>query len=773
MSARLRWRYRVRGVVQGVGFRPFVFNLARELGLGGHVGNDSAGVFIEVEGTPEALQRFEDALHHHPPPLARIEAITRETLTPLDEHAFRILESRIAPNELTLVSPDLAICDDCLRELFDPRDRRYRYPFINCTQCGPRFTIITALPYDRPNTTMAGFAMCARCAAEYHDPADRRFHAQPIACADCGPRLWLEHEGGRLEGEDALSQAQRLLLEGAILAVKGIGGFHLACDARNEAAVQRLRVRKARAEKPFALMARDLDVVRTFAHLTDDEVDVLRSRERPIVLLRRREGARDVLAESVAPRNAWIGVMLPYSPLHYLLLDGPLRDVPLVMTSGNLSEAPIAKDNDEARQRLAGIADAWLMHNRPIHVRCDDSVVRRARAGAILIRRSRGYAPLPIALPRPLPSVLAVGGDLKNTFCLTRETNAFLSQHIGDLEDLDTLGVFESTVAHFMRLFNVQPAAVVCDLHPGYHATRWARQWAAARQLPLFAVQHHHAHVLACLAEHKRDLGAPVIGFSFDGTGYGTDGAIWGGEVLIANARAFERAAHLRYVPLPGGDAAVRRPYRVALAHLWAAQIPWEEDLPAVRACPPEERRILAQQLAREVNCVPTSSMGRLFDAVASLLDLCHRTTYEGQAALQLESAASCCLAEAQPYPFNVKEGKPLQVDVAPLLRAVIADWRAGVASAHVAARFHATVVALMRALARRLREARRLNTVVLSGGVFQNAILLDAAVARLRADGFEVLVHQHVPPNDAGLALGQAVFAAYQLAGGAAEAPL
>ncbi|MCS7325126.1 MAG: carbamoyltransferase HypF [Thermoflexales bacterium] len=762
MSERVRRRYHVRGVVQGVGFRPFVFNLARALGLSGHVGNDSSGVFIEAEGSPEALAQFEHALHHRPPPLAQVRAVVVESLTPLGEREFRILESRLSPAAATLVSPDIAICEDCLRELFDPRDRRYRYPFINCTQCGPRFTIITALPYDRPNTTMASFAMCAQCSAEYHDPADRRFHAQPIACAKCGPRLWMEHGDERYEGEAAIDAAQRLLLAGAILAVKGIGGFHLACDARSEAAVQHLRTRKGRAEKPFAVMARDLEVVRAFAHVDEEEAAHLLSRERPIVLLRKRMDATLKLAEGVAPRNAWVGVMLPYAPLHYLLLDGALRDVPLVMTSGNVSETPIAKDNDEARQRLKGIAQAWLLHDRPIHMRCDDSVMRHARGSPILIRRSRGYAPLPIELPISLPPVLAVGGDLKNAFCLTREAHAFLSQHIGDLEDLDTLRVFEATVSHFMRLFAVQPSAVACDLHPGYHATRWARQWAAAHHLPLIKVQHHHAHIAACLAEHGRDPEARVIGFSFDGTGYGADGAIWGGEVLLASMTAFERVAHLRYVPLPGGDAAIRRPYRIALAHLWAAQLPWDEDLPCVRACPPEERRVLAQQLARGVHCALTSSMGRLFDAVASLLDMCHHASYEGQAAMQLESEAS--IDNALPYPFAIEDDETLRLDVSPMMRAIVADWRAGVERGAMASRFHATLVAMMRAVASRLRAVHALNTIALSGGVFQNAVLLNAATSALRADGFEVLIHRQVPPNDGGLALGQALIAAHRL---------
>lgn len=758
-----RRRYRVSGVVQGVGFRPFVFQLAQRLGVGGHVGNDSAGVFIEAEGEPATLDQFECLLRVQPPPLARIASIQVERIPPLGERDFRIVESRAEGRATTLVPADLSLCDDCLRELFDPSDRRYRYPFINCTHCGPRFTIIQALPYDRPLTTMAAFALCERCAAEYADPSNRRFHAQPIACPTCGPRVWFEKGARRFEGEAALQRTQASLLAGEIVALKGLGGFHLACDARNDAAVRALRQRKARPTKPLALMVRDLSLVRRLVDLPEGAEALLLSRERPIVLLPRRADAP--VAESVAPGNPLLGVMLPYTPLHYLLLDGVLEDVPLVMTSGNRSESPIAKDNAEAQAHLGDIADAFLFHDRPIHTRCDDSVVRVFRGLALPVRRSRGYVPLPVMLPSLLPEVLAVGGELKATFCLTQGECAYLSQHIGDVENIETLQAFEEALVHFTQLFGVQPQVVACDLHPNYHTRRWAEAWAKARALPLVAVQHHHAHIAACLAEHGRDLRQPAIGISLDGTGYGEDGAVWGGEVLIVDGLRFERAAHLAYVPLPGGDVSVRRPYRMALAHLWAAGVPWDDDLPCVQACPLEERRVLAQQLERGVHCAPTSSAGRLFDAVASLIGVCHRAGYEAQAAVELEGLAQQATG-AEAYPFAVRDGRPLRIEVVPMLHAILADFRIGTYPSIIALRFHITLAQALLAVCLRLRDAHALNTVVLSGGVFQNVVLTEHLAAGLESRGFEVLTHRCVPPNDGGLALGQAVIAGLRLSG-------
>ncbi len=755
-ATRVRRRLVVRGIVQGVGFRPFVYGLAVRHQLAGFVGNDSQGVFIEVEGPPDAIDAFIGELRAHPPPLASIESIASEALPPTGETAFVIVASAQQAGASTSISPDVAICADCLRELFDPSDRRYRYPFINCTNCGPRFTIIRDIPYDRAQTTMASFAMCLRCAAEYHDPTDRRFHAQPNACPDCGPRVWFERPGQAVVWDDAaIRAAQDALRAGQIVAVRGIGGFHLACDATSDAALQALRARKGRVDKPFALMVRDLNAARALTEVSDAEAELLTGPARPIVLLRRRPDAH--VSPLVAPSNGYLGLMLPYSPLHYLLLDG--LDQPLVMTSGNLSDEPICKDNEEARARLAGLADAFLFHNREIHIHCDDSVMRVLDGAPLLIRRSRGYAPFPVRLPRPAPMLVAAGGELKATFCITRDQNAYLSQHIGDMENLETLRAYERAVDHFVRLFRLRPEAVICDLHPGYLTMQWAERFAASHGLPLFKVQHHHAHVAACLAEHGFDPDERVIGVSFDGTGYGSDGAIWGGEVLIANCRAFQRAAHLKYVPLPGGDAGIRRPYRVALAHLWAAGIPWEADLPCVAACPPDEQRVLRRQLERRLNSPLTSSAGRLFDAVAALIGVRQVITYEAQAAIELE--ALCDHDELGHYPFTIEDADVLVLDPAPMLRAIVDDLRAGVRRESIAAKVHNTLAKIIVEVSILLRARSGVKVVALSGGVFQNVTLLRQARAQLQAAGFRVLTHQAVPPNDGGLALGQAVIGA------------
>ena len=761
-SERERRRLVVRGIVQGVGFRPFVHGLATRYNLGGFVGNDSHGVFIEIEGAPDALDAFTRELQMNPPPLALIEAVTCQAMAPAGETTFTIVASAHRAGASTAISPDVCICDDCLRELFDPSDRRYRYPFINCTNCGPRFTIIRDIPYDRPQTTMAAFAMCPHCEAEYHDPANRRFHAQPNACPACGPRVWLERTGQPTVWDDpAICAAQDALRAGRIVAVRGIGGFHLACDATNDAALQTLRRRKGRVDKPFALMVRDLDAARALAELSDAEAALLTSKARPIVLLRRRPDAP--LSELVAPGNAYVGLMLPYSPLHYLLLDG--LEQPLVMTSGNLTDEPICKDNDEARARLAGLADAFLLHNREIYIHCDDSVMRVFEGAPLPIRRSRGYAPFPVRLPRTAPMLLAAGGELKATFCVTRESRAYLSQHIGDMENLQTLQAYERAVDHFIHLFRIRPEAIVCDLHPGYLTTRWAERFAGERNLPLLKAQHHHAHIAACLVEHGYAPDEFVIGISFDGTGYGSDGAIWGGEVLIANCRTFRRAAHLKYVPLPGGDAGIRRPYRVAMAHLWSAGLPWDDDLPCVAACSPVERRILQQQLERAVHCPPTSSMGRLFDAIAALIGVRQTITYEAQAAIELE--ARCDEAEGGRYPWTIEtatDDDGLVLDPAPMLRAIVGDLRAGVRTRAIASKVHNTIAELIVEVSAHLRDQTGLTTVALSGGVFQNVALLRRTLIGLRAAGFRVLTHQAVPPNDGSLALGQAAIGAFTL---------
>lgn len=780
-----RRRLTVTGVVQGVGFRPFVYGLAARYGLAGFVGNHSGGVFIEIEGLEPALAGFQRDLVGQAPPLAHIERVTVEKVAVQGDTAFSIVHSQAEASANTLISPDICLCEDCRRELFDPANRRYRYPFINCTNCGPRFTIIQDIPYDRPYTTMSGFVLCAACQAEYENPLDRRFHAQPNACPRCGPQLWLEFnpnfqqlkpEFQSPEKEEALQVAQQLLLSGKIVAVKGLGGFHLACDATNDEVVQTLRQRKGRVDKPFAVMAPDVETIRQFAELSTEEETLLSSKERPVVLLRKKPGSR--LSEFIAPGNLYIGVMLPYTPLHYLLFsDSPAKKAEaeadsqnpkskivnprpkgqskiLIMTSANHSDEPIVKDNAEARERLAHLADAFLFHNRDIHARCDDSVVRIFQETELPLRRSRGYAPFPVKLPLALPSTLAVGGELKSTFCLTRDEYAFMSQHIGDMENLETMEAFGQAVGHFRHIFRVEPELIACDMHPGYLSTRWAQE--NANGLPLIPVQHHHAHIAAVMAEHQLDGTEPVIGFSFDGTGYGLDGAIWGGELFVADYRGFERTAHLKYTALVGGDAAVKRPYRLALAHLWAAGLPWDDRLPCVAVCPEVERRVIKHQLETGLNAVPTSSFGRLFDAVAALAGVRQTVTYEAQAAIEFEALAAPEIENGYAFDFDGS-----QFDAAPVIQAVAADILASLPVPVIAAKFHYAVADLIVRLSLDLRRQTGLNRVALSGGVFQNTTLLQVAVNRLQANNFTVLTHRRVPPNDGGLALGQAMIGA------------
>ncbi|MFF3373833.1 carbamoyltransferase HypF [Streptomyces sp. NPDC002680] len=767
----LRRRVIVRGVVQGVGFRPFLYGLATELALAGHVTNTPEGVVVEVEGTTSAVARFCDRIAAQAPPLARVESVDHREMPPVGGTAFTILASHSGGPARTLVSPDSATCADCLAELADPADRRYRHPFVNCTHCGPRFTIVTGVPYDRAHTTMADFAMCSDCAREYADPADRRFHAQPVACPACGPRLrLLVPQSEEVMGADPVTEARALLSDGAILAVKGLGGYHLACDATNEEAVARLRRRKARGDKPFAVMARSAADVEHLVRLSPEERSLLEDRARPVVLVRRRPHAfgDPWPAEAVAPRSPDLGVMLPYTPLHHLLLglprdpDGPRL---LVMTSGNVSGEPIVTDDTEALERLAHLADAWLTHDRPIHVPCDDSVVRVCDGEQLVIRRSRGYAPLPVSLPLPVRPALAVGGDLKNAFCLGAGRRAWLSAHIGDMDDVGTQRAFEHAVGQLESITGVRPESLVSDRHPGYRSARWADRNAAHR--PVVRVQHHHAHIASAMAEHGLDGTRPVIGVAFDGTGHGDDGAVWGGEFLLADYDRFTRFGHLAYVPLPGGDAAVRRPYRMALAHLRAAGIDWSDDLACTTACPPDELQLLERQLERGLNCVPTSSMGRLFDAVSSLAGVCHHAGYEAQAAVELEGAALHAPTEdTTAYAFALREseengGGAVRADPAPVLAAIVGDLRAGIGPELVAARFHRGVTGLVHQICVRARDRHGLDTVALTGGVFANTLLSSACAAALGADGFTVLRHHLVPPNDGGLALGQLMVAA------------
>jgi hydrogenase maturation protein HypF len=778
---RQRRRVFVRGVVQGVGFRPFVYTLARTLGLSGAVWNTGEGVTVEVEGHPDDVAAFVDGLGREAPPLSSITEIGSTEVPLRGGTEFTITGSEGRPGR-TFVSPDVATCPECLADLRDPAGRRYRHPFVTCTNCGPRFTIITGLPYDRPATTMAAFAMCPECAREYADPADRRFHAQPICCPGCGPGLALTRPGRTTtHGEEAMREARRLVAHGAVLAVKGLGGYHLACDATDEGAVATLRKRKQRGDKPFAVMVRDVGTADRVAALTPLERALLAGHHRPIVLATARDhdGVHDSdhdsdshddqadrlrLADAVAPGSADVGLLLPYTPVHHLLLGLP-GDPPgppaLVMTSGNLTGEPIVTDDAEARNRLTGLVDAWLTHDRPIHVPCDDSVVRVVDEVELPVRRSRGFAPLPLTLPFEVPPALAVGGDLKNTFCLAEGRLAWMSAHVGDMDDLATQGAFAVAEQHLEALTGVRPGALACDLHPGYRTRRWAEQHAAER--PVTGVQHHHAHVASTMAEHGLDGSRRVLGVAFDGTGYGDDGAVWGGEFLVADYRSYERVAHLGYVPLPGGDAGVRNPCRMALSHLRAAGLPWDPDLPCVAACSPEELRLLRTQLSRGLRCAPTSSMGRLFDAVASVAGVCHRVGYEAQAAMELESRARRTPLTRR-YAFGIEPTTtgPWTVDADPVLAAVADDVRAGTLTATVAAGFHAAVVDLVVEVAERVRAARGIDTVTLSGGVFLNALLTHGCRAALVARGFEVLCHRRVPPSDAGLALGQVAVLAH-----------
>jgi len=794
-------RIHVTGIVQGVGFRPFVYALAQRWHLRGEVRNTSAGVDIAVEGDSQALRDFAGALQSDAPPLAHIDEIQVHEAPPGGYDDFTIRESLAVAGAFQPVSPDVALCDDCLRELFDPGDRRYLYPFINCTHCGPRFTIIRDLPYDRPLTTMAGFPLCPACAREYADPINRRFHAQPVACAECGPSVRLvmgrpradgggQHvPAGTAEADTQLPAAdgsspiaailatRRLLREGAIVAIKGLGGFHLACDAASPAAVAELRQRKGRSGKPFAVMADSLPTAEAVADLNDFERALLTSREKPIVLATRRPS--HLVAEAVAPSLPTLGLMLPYTPLHHLLLnqtDPVLQAEPaprvLVMTSGNLSEEPIAIDNDEALARLAPLADAFLLHNRDIALRCDDSVVQVVEHASTtgghapaFLRRSRGYAPYPVQLPCEAPNILAVGGELKNTFCLTRERYAFMSQHIGDMENAETLRAFETNVAHMEHIFRVEPRVIVHDQHPDYLSTRWAIRNIRGGQQRL-AVQHHHAHIAAVLADNGLDGARPVIGLAYDGTGYGEDGAIWGGEVLIADYCRFRRAAHLEYLPLPGGDAATRRPWRIALGYAEALGLD-VTGLPFLREVDPREAAIVQAQVSRRLNAPLTSSMGRLFDAVAALAGVRGVVSYEAQAAIELEAAAASHAAHSAnvqaAYPFHLDEADGVtNVRLADLLDAVVHDVRRGASAAEIGARFHQTVAAFSLDLCRRSRAATGLKEVALGGGVWQNRTLLGPVRAGLEANGFTVYTARQVPANDGGLALGQAAIAAH-----------
>ncbi len=756
MSQQVRTAVRVEGVVQGVGFRPFVYGLATSLGLSGLVGNDADGVFAEIEGDAELVSKFLVLLEQQAPPLARIDRVTTASLRVAGSAEFTIASSQAGGERRALVAADSATCADCLRELADPADRRYRYPFINCTNCGPRFTIVRDVPYDRSLTTMSSFTMCGQCAAEYHDPADRRFHAQPVCCPACGPRLALTDAAGTdLPGGqgDPIAAAAGLLRTGQVLAVKGLGGYHLAVDAGDEQAAAALRARKHREDKPFAVMVADLAAARELCVLDETAERLLASGRRPIVLCARRPASAAKIAAAVAPGNSQLGLMLPYTPLHHLLLGQAGR--PIVATSGNASDEPIAYQDADALARLAGIADGFLLHDRAIHIRTDDSVVRVTGGRESVLRRSRGYVPEPLrlrhAFPRP---VLACGAELKSTFCLGKESRAFLSHHIGDLENVETLLSFTSGIEHFRRLFDINPQVVAHDLHPEYLSTKYAAELAGVQ---LVGVQHHHAHIASCLADNDAD--GPVIGVAFDGTGYGTDGTIWGGEFLIADLTGFRRAGFLEPVPMPGGAAAIRQPWRMAAAYLAAAfpdGVP--EDL-AVRQRNDSAWAPVTTMAARGINAPLTSSAGRLFDAAAALLGVRDVINYEGQAAIELEQLADP--AERSAYPAAVSSGEVVRVRGSDLIRRAAEELAAGTDRGVVAARFHNGITGAIVATCHALRDRHGLAIVALSGGAFQNLMLAGSTADQLRADGFTVLTHSRVPCNDGGISLGQAVIAA------------
>ncbi len=772
-----RLRVEIRGAVQGVGFRPFVYRLATELALKGWVINDTRGVFLEVEGDETALARFIERLPNEKPPRSIIHSLDVEWLAPIGLTHFEIRHSDDAGTKTVLVLPDIATCSDCLAEVFDPRNRRYRYPFTNCTNCGPRFTIIEALPYDRPNTTMRRFTMCAECQREYENPLDRRFHAQPNACPVCGPQLalWSSRGATLAERDEALHKAAEALRAGKIVAVKGLGGFLLTADAQNAETLTRLRERKPRRDKPFALMARDLTQAQTLVEIDAQAEALLISPESPIVLLRRKQNAP--VAENVAPENPYLGVMLPYAPLHHLLLRE--LDFPVVATSGNLSDEPICIDEHEAVQRLGHIADLFLVHNRPITRHVDDSVMTVMLGESRFLRRARGYAPLPVLLKHEMPTILGVGAHLKNTIALSVRNQIFISQHIGDLETPEAMNAFERVIADFLKLYAATPVAIAHDLHPEYLSTQWAREHVSGfkfqdsdnqletSNLKLIAVQHHHAHLAACLAENDAKR---ALGVTWDGTGYGRDGTIWGGEFLLGDAKDFQRVAYLQPFRLPGGDAAIKEPRRSAFALLYemfGEAIIERNDLAPIRAFTPAERKTLVQMLRQEINAPITTSAGRLFDGVAALIGLHPRVSFEGQAAMALEFLSDWKVSES--YHFRLKDesritaensSSPLVLDWYPLIEAVLADLSRGIERSIIAAKFHNALVEAIVEVARRIGE----ENIALSGGCFQNRWLTERAATPLGQAGFRVLLHKQVPPNDGCISLGQVVVAAARM---------
>ena len=746
----------ITGIVQGIGFRPFIYNLAQKHFIQGWVLNNEKGVFIDAEGEDGHLDQFIQEIPKLAPPLARIELFQVKRLEPLGYTTFEIKKSEESQEKFVLISPDVATCDQCFSELFSPENFRYRYPFINCTLCGPRFTIIQDIPYDRHKTTMSSFTMCPVCQKEYDDPSDRRFHAQPNACPACGPSLHLEDREGKEISGDPIEKTLELLKMGCIVAIKGLGGFHLACDAKNQDAVSSLRSRKFREDKPFAVMCRDIEEARKHCEINQEEERFLLGVERPIVILRKKKDS--VIAHAVAPYQDTLGVMLPYSPLHHLLLNGPLKT--LVMTSGNLSDEPISFKNEEAFNRLSKITDYFLFHNREIHMRCDDSVTRIVGGRPYILRRSRGYVPFPIKVPFPLEMILACGGELKNTFCLTRGQYAFMSHHIGDLENLETLTSFEEGIEHFKRLFYIEPKAVAYDLHPDYLSTQYAL---SIPDLPKMGVQHHHAHIVSAMAENG--IEGDVIGVALDGTGFGLDGTIWGGEFIKANLKDFDRLAHLKKVPMPGGSMAIKEPWRMAMVYLSEA---FGDETSKLRIALTnridfQKWDILKKAIQKKINTPWTSSMGRLFDAVSSLLSIRDEVHYEGQAAIELEMIADQSVKEK--YSFHLRQDeKPMVIDSTEMIRGIVHDLADGTRSSRISGKFHQTIAHLIVDTCEVIRTREKLNRVVLSGGVFQNIYLLSLVTEGLKRLGFDIYTHHLVPTNDGGISLGQAVIAQVRL---------
>ncbi|MFH2218570.1 MAG: carbamoyltransferase HypF [Pseudomonadota bacterium] len=745
---------KISGIVQGVGFRPFVYQLARQFGIKGTVANTSSGVTVHIEGPNESVDRFCADLTRKPPPIARITEVLIQDESVRGFEEFSIVASKAESHRATLISPDVSVCEDCLREIFDPGDRRHGYPFTNCTNCGPRYTIIDDIPYDRPNTSMKHFTMCDHCRAEYDDPGNRRFHAQPNACPVCGPHVTLhETSGKKIEVQSPIEETASLLKQGHIVAVKGLGGFHLAVDAQNHEAVRRLRKRKHREQKPLAVMSPNITQILSYAHVDPEEAALLASPQRPIVILKKKipEG----LSDEVSPKNNYFGAMLPYTPLHYLLLSHGF--LALVMTSGNMSEEPIAIDNGDAFERLSGIADYFLVHNRDIYLRSDDSIVKQTAGSPRLIRRSRGYIPTPVFLKEKVPHILACGAELKNTVCVTKEKTAFLSQHIGDLENLSSYEFFTMTIDHMKRILDIDPEIVAYDFHPDYLSTIYAQELTGVEKVQ---VQHHHAHIVSCMAENRLD--GPVIGLSFDGTGYGSDGAIWGGEVLVTEPGRFRRAAHMAYVPMPGSAAAIKEPWRMAVSYLYhtfGEEFP-DIELPGLEEIPKERIQFIVDMIRKKVNSPWTSSLGRLFDGVAAITGIRNHVFYEGQAAMELEMMTGEIADTAYDYEWS-SGGGIYTVLPEPVIRGVVGDVKKGAGPSEIGGKFHATLIRIFAELCGTLRKETGIKDAVLSGGVFQNSLLLTGLTQALEKKGFRVFAHSRVPTNDGGISLGQAVVAA------------